>query len=157
MKYPSPFRYVGRLIKLVVIGSVVVTPSAAAPPARDDALQHELAWMSVRKGLAGTSETAHLPVDVRRLVEQGAGDDLELRVRASYRDIDPDAIAELDALWMDNLVDLGAGADAMDTFLEARAGMLSDMAGSEEAGLDNADKWRSFLRVFKRAPYDAGG
>lgn len=142
----------GRLFKLVVIGSVVATRSTSGAIAPDEGLEHELAWMAVRQGLAKQSDI-ELPTDVQRMVMDSAGDDLGYRVHASYRSVAPENIANLDAMWMDSLVQSGAGADATDQFLAERSRALTEAAASHA---DKAEKWRDIERIHKRTPYDAG-
>ena len=141
----------GRLIKLVVIGSVVATRSSSGAMTPEESLDHELAWMAVRQGLDRTSEIG-LTADIRRLVGDGAGDDMETRVRASYSGASTGSIPELDTLWMESLMQGGAGSDVTDRFLDARSSALAELLPTASS----AREARDLDRVFKRTPYDAG-
>ena len=141
----------GRLIKLVVIGSVVVTRSSSGAMTPEEGLEHELAWMAVRQGLDRTSEIGPT-ADIRRLVGDGAGEDLEARVRASYSGASAASLSQLDTLWMESLLQSGAGSDATDRFLGERSRALADLLPAATS----ASEARELDRVFKRTPYDAG-
>lgn len=155
MKIRSMLRHMVRLIKLVVIGSIVATRSTTGAPASDATHEHELAWMAVREALARSSAGNQLPADVERMVTERVGTDLELSVRASYRNVPTDRIAELDALWMDSLIRSGAGSAATDAFLAERAQVLSQILSANGDGPKSIDEWRNIERIFKRTPYDA--
>ena len=141
----------GRLIKLVVIGSIVATRSSSTAMAPDEGIDHEMAWMTVRQGLDRTSEIG-LTADIRRLVGDGAGDDLEARVRASYGGTETGSITQLDTLWMESLMQSGAGSDVTDRFLDARSSTLAELLPTASS----VSEARDLDRVFKRTPYDAG-
>jgi len=156
MTQKTRFRFVGHVVKLFMIGSIMATRTASGAATPEDALQHELAWMSVRDGLSGAETGIQLPADVRRLVEQGFDSDLDYRVRATYSAIAPADIAQLDALWMDRFAEGGAGTEVVDRFLQERAAALPQLVQDKADQMDSADKWRSFIREFKRAPYSGG-
>ena len=141
----------GRLIKFVVIGSVVVTRSSSGAMTPEEGLDHELAWMAVRQGLDRPSEIG-LTADMIRLVGDSTGGDLEMRVRASYSSASAATIPQLDTLWMESLMQSGAGSDVTDRFLEARSSMLAELLPTASS----AREARDLDRVFKRTPYDAG-
>ncbi|MCU4652076.1 hypothetical protein N8I71_04500 [Roseibacterium sp. SDUM158016] len=128
-----------RLIQLVLIGSTVITRTASGAGAPDSALEHELTWMKVREGIAGTTDSVLLPADVRRLAEEGYGEDFRYRVGSTYRAISPEGVARLDALWMESLAQSGASAEVVDSFLEARSSVLTETTDAPST------------RIFKRA------
>ncbi|MEM9320659.1 MAG: hypothetical protein AAGA70_16875 [Pseudomonadota bacterium] len=146
---------IGRVIKLVVIGSVVVTRSTGDAEAPENGLQHELAWMAVREGLTRTSSETELSADIRRLVMETGAEDLEYRVRSTYLNVSADEIARLDSLWMDSLMQSGANADATDRFLAERSRAMSSLLLTQHSDVETVAQLRTVERIYKRTPYDA--
>lgn len=156
MKQKKPLRHLSNFLKLFMIGSLVASRSATGAATPEETLEHELAWIAARDGLIDATPGIQLPVDIRRLVDQGFDGNFDLRVRTSYRGISPDEIADLDALWMASFSENGVDADVVDRFIVARAATLPEMMQENAAEIDSSDKWRTFIREFKRAPYSGG-
>lgn len=154
MKFTMPFRKIFRLIQFAVIGSAVITRSAGSAGVPEHSMEHELAWMNVRNALSRTSDSMLVPAAARSLVDAGSAKDLDIRVGESYRAISPEAVEQLDALWMTSLFGSRAAVDVMDTFLAARSLALSGKTWL--ASVDNAEKFIDFSRVFNRVPYEGG-
>lgn len=153
MTQKTPLHHLGRFFKLFVIGSLVVSRSASGGIPTEDAVRHELAWLSVRDGLSGSEANVQLPADVKRLVQQGDGRDFENRVRATYRTISPGEVAHLDALWMNSFSERGTDPDTVDRFLNARSAVLPELVAEKSSEMTSPEKWVEFVREFKRASY----
>ena len=157
MKNRTPLRYVGRLFKLLMIGSFVMSRTASGEVTPDEDLNHELAWMSVRDGLSREAKSADkIPLEVNLLVDTGFGGDLEKRIRASYLAISPTNVAQLDTMWMNSFLDQGADTETVDRFLRARSGALDEVAQKMPSAMDRPEKWRAFVRDYKVAAYSDG-
>lgn len=156
MKKIAPLRHVGHFFKLFMIGSFVVSRTTSGAAATEDSLRHELAWMAVRDGLSRTENGLELSAEVRRLVESGFNGDFEDRIRSSYLAIPADRIGQLDALWMDSFAANAADSDIVDRYLRVRTTTLPQLVQEKAAEMDSPEKWRAFVREFKRAPYSEG-
>ncbi len=149
-----PLRHLGRFLKLFVIGSFVATRTASGAATPGEALQHEMAWMSVRDDLAtGTAKSIQLPAEVSRLAGQDFDGDFEARVKKSYLATAPADIAQLDLLWMISFEERAADIRTVDRFLLARSSALGQMMQDTSAEMNSPEKVRSFVRNFKREPY----
>lgn len=155
MKFFDRSKGVSRIFKLVVLGSAVVTRTAAGSPAPQSALDHELAWLNVSERMAGSFESATLPDDVRYLVVANFSEDFEYRVKSSYRGMSPDGVARLDELWMDTMREGAADFETMDRFLAARTAALSEMTTPGSTDIETAGKLVDDAHLYKVRPYDA--